>query len=74
MKSFPVFPSQPLWDADTLASAVPVRLRLHQLFALGAAAVDAFPASANPHMPVAARWQRCQYLRGAGTSAPFRIR
>ena len=47
MSAFLDFSAQPHWDPQALAGAVPIRLRLHQLFAFDAKSAAQIHDSAN---------------------------
>jgi hypothetical protein len=73
MSAFLSFPSQLNWDAHTLAAAVPIRLRLHELFAFDAQHAGPMPASANGEASPRPCWRHRQYLRVADLPSRFRI-
>lgn len=74
MNAFLSFPSQLKWDAQTLADAVPVRLRLHELFAYDAQRAGTPPASANGELPARPCWRHREFLRVAELTPRFQIR
>jgi len=76
MSAFLDFSAQPHWDPQALAGAVPIRLRLHQLFAFDArseAPIHDSDVSANR---VSARpvWRQHEYLPVADLPVRFRVR
>ncbi|MDB6162868.1 MAG: hypothetical protein JWL98_300 [Xanthomonadaceae bacterium] len=73
MSAFLSFPTQLNWDAQTLASAVPIRLRLHQLFAFDAKGESPLPSSANGESTLRPCWRHREYLRAAELASRFRI-
>jgi hypothetical protein len=73
MNAFLSFPSRLKWDSQTLAEAVPVRLRLHELFAFDARRDGVPPASANADAPRPC-WRHRDYLRVADLAERFQIR
>ena len=72
MNAFLSFPSRLKWDSQTLAEAVPVRLRLHELFAFDARRDGVPSASANADATRPC-WRHRDYLRVADLE-PFQIR
>jgi hypothetical protein len=74
MTAFLPFPHQLKWDSQTLAEAVPVRVRLHQLFAFDAKRDGAPPASANGDVATRPCWRHRHYLRVAELTERFQIR
>jgi hypothetical protein len=73
MNAYLSFAAQPNWDAQTLAGAVPVRLRLHQLFAYdarrGGASANGEPTPRTPRTP----WRQHGYARVAELPLLFTI-
>jgi hypothetical protein len=74
MSAFLDFSAQPHWDPQTLAGAVPVRLRLHQLFAFDAARDAPLQDSANREPGPRRAWRQHEYLRVADLPLRFRVR
>jgi hypothetical protein len=72
MNAFLSFLAQPHWDAQALATAMPVRLRLHQLFAFDARR-HASPASANGDCALRTPWRQHDYVRVAELPLRFTI-
>ena len=73
MNAFLSFAAQPHWDAQALARAVPVRLRLHQLFAYDARRDGAPRASANGESAPRTPWRQHDYVRIAELPLRFTI-
>lgn len=74
MSAFLDFSAQPHWDPQALAGAVPIRLRLHQLFAFDASRDAPSQPSANREPAPRRAWRQHEYLRVADMSIRFRIR
>ena len=73
MSAFLDFSAQPHWDPQALAGAVPVRLRLHQLFAFDAKSAAQIQDSANRVPTQRPAWRQHEYLRVADLPVRFRI-
>ena len=74
MNAFLDFSAQPHWDPQALAGAVPIRLRLHQLFAFDARRDAPLRDSANREPGTRRAWRQHEYLRVADLPVRFRIR
>ena len=73
MSAFLNFSAQPHWDPQALAGAVPIRLRLHQLFAFDARSDAQIRESAN-RVSTRPAWRQHEYLPVADLPVRFRIR
>jgi hypothetical protein len=74
MSAFLDFSAQPHWDPQTLAGAVPIRLRLHQLFAFDARSDAPINDSASRASTPRPAWRQHEYLRVADLPVRFSIR
>ena len=74
MSAFLDFSAQPHWDPQALAGAVPIRLRLHQLFAFDAKCDAQIRDSANRVPTQRPAWRQHEYLPVADLPVRFRIR
>jgi hypothetical protein len=79
MSAFLDFSAQPHWDPQALAGAVPIRLKLHQLFAFDARSETLIPDGAGQdgksHATEPRRaWRQHEYLRVADLPVRFSIR
>jgi hypothetical protein len=74
MNAFLSFPSRLQWDSQTLAEAVPVRMRLHELFAFDARQHDVAAANGNREQVARPGWHQHEYVRAADFPIRFQIR
>jgi hypothetical protein len=74
MSAFLDFSAQPHWDPQTLAGAVPIRLRLHQLFVLDARMDAPTLDSANHAAEIRRAWRQHEYLPLAELPLRFSVR
>ena len=74
MSAFLDFSAQPHWDPQALAGAVPIRLRLHQLFAFDARSEPPIHDSANHAAEPRRAWRQHEYLRVADLPVRFSVR
>ena len=74
MSAFLDFSAKPHWDAQALAGAVPIRLRLHQLFAFDAARDAPLHDSANRGPAPRRPWRHREYFRVPDLSGRFSVR
>ena len=73
MSAFLDFSAQPRWDPQALAGAVPIRLKLHQLFAFDAGRDPQVDAAADRATAPRPAWRQHEYLRVADMPVRFRI-
>jgi hypothetical protein len=73
MNAFLDFSARPHWDPQALAQAVPVRLRLHQLFAFDATRAGPLHASANREAPPRRAWRQHEYASVCELPRLFRV-
>jgi len=74
MSAFLDFSAQPHWDPQALAGAVPIRLKLHQLFAFDARSNAQIQDCANGVSTQRPAWRQHEYLRVADLPVRFSIR
>ena len=73
MSAFLDFSAQPHWDPQALAGAVPIRLRLHQLFAFDAKSAAQAQDNAESASATRRAWRQHEYLRVCDLPLRFRI-
>ena len=74
MSAFLDFSAQPHWDPQALAGAVPIRLRLHQLFAFDVVLDARIHDNANSTAVTRPAWRQHEYLPVADLPVRFRVR
>jgi hypothetical protein len=74
MSAFLEFSAQPHWDPQALAGAVPIRLKLHQLFAFDARGDVSIHDSANHASGLRRAWRQHEYLRVPELPNRFSVR